>query len=62
MQVGFKYKYCQGFDKMYNYGLKHFNPYTMITKKAKQRLKILERKRDQREKGSGTFLFGVRVI
>ena len=41
MQIKFKYKYCNGFGRMYNYGLKHFNPYTMITKKAKTRLKIL---------------------
>ncbi len=26
---------------MYNYGLKHFNPYTMITNKAEERLRIL---------------------
>ena len=41
MQIGFKYKYCAGFGRMYNYGLKHFNPYIMITKQAKQRAKIL---------------------
>jgi hypothetical protein len=41
MQIGFKYKYCHGFGKVYNYGLKHFNPYTMITTKAETRLKIL---------------------
>jgi transposase InsO family protein len=41
MQIGFKYKYCNGFGRMYNYGLKHFNPNIMITTKAKQRLKIL---------------------
>ena len=41
MQIGFKYHNCRGFGRLYNYGLKHFNPYTMITKEAKQRLKIL---------------------
>src|SRR3989339_733870 len=41
MQMGFKYKYCNGFGRMYNYGLKHFNPNTMITKEAETRLKIL---------------------
>jgi len=41
MQIGFKYKYCNGFGRMYNYGLKHFNPYNMITKEAEIRLKII---------------------
>jgi len=41
MQIGFKYKYCNGFGKLYNYGLKHFNPYTMITDKAEERLRII---------------------
>ena len=41
MQLGFKYGHCKGFHRLYNYGLKHFNPYTMITKEAKQRAKIL---------------------
>ena len=41
MQIGFKFKYCHGFGKVYNYGLRHFNPYTMITTKAETRLKIL---------------------
>ena len=40
MQLGFKYGHCQGFSKLYNYGLKHYPNY-MITKEAKQRLKIL---------------------
>ena len=40
MQIGFKYKYCQGFGRLYNYGLKH-NPNNMITKTAENRLKIL---------------------
>jgi len=40
MQLGFKYGYCQGFHRLYNYGLKH-NPNYMITKQAKKRLKIL---------------------
>ena len=42
MQIGFKYKHCNGFGRMYNYGLKHFNPNSMITKTAEQRLKILQ--------------------
>lgn len=42
MIIGFKYKYCKGFGRMYNYGLKHFNPYIMITKQAETRLKILK--------------------
>lgn len=41
MKIGFKYKYCNGFGRMYNYGLNHFNPNIMITKEAKTRLKIL---------------------
>ena len=41
MKIGFKYKYCNGFGRMYNYGLKHFNPYIMITDDAKERLRIL---------------------
>jgi transposase InsO family protein len=41
MQIGFKYHNCAGFGRLYNYGLKHFNPYTMITKEAEQRLKII---------------------
>ena len=41
MQIGFKFNNCAGFGRMYNYGLKHFNPYIMITKDAKQRKKIL---------------------
>lgn len=41
MKIGFKYKYCNGFGRIYNYGLKHFNPNCMITKEAKQREKIL---------------------
>ena len=42
MQIGFKYHDCQGFGRLYNYGLKHFNPNNMITKEAETRLKILE--------------------
>ena len=38
MQIGFKYKYCKGFGKLYEYSFKHAH---MITKEAKQRLKIL---------------------
>lgn len=41
MQIGFKYHNCQGFGKLYNYGLKHFNPNNMITKEAEERLRIL---------------------
>jgi transposase InsO family protein len=41
MKIGFKYKYCNGYGKMYNYGLKHFNPYIMITDSVEERLKIL---------------------
>ncbi len=41
MQLGFKYGHLQGFSRIYNYGLKHFNPYNMITKESKQRVKIL---------------------
>ena len=41
MQLGFKYGHLHGFSRMYNYGLKHFNPYNMITKEAEQRVKIL---------------------
>ena len=41
MQIGFKYKYCKGFGRMYNYGLKYFNPYSMITNKAEERLRII---------------------
>lgn len=39
MQIGFKYKYCNGFGKIYNYGLKHFNLNIMITDNIKARLK-----------------------
>lgn len=41
MQIGFKYHNCQGYGRLYNYGLKYFNPETMITDKAETRLKIL---------------------
>ena len=41
MQIGFKYKYCNGFGRLYNYGLKHFNPSNMITDKAEERQRIL---------------------
>jgi transposase InsO family protein len=41
MQLGFKYGHCKGFKRLYNYGLKHYPNY-MITKEAKQRVKILE--------------------
>jgi len=40
MKIGFKYKYCNGFGRLYNYGLKHYPNY-MITKQAEQRKKIL---------------------
>ena len=42
MQIGFQYKHCAGFARLYNYGLKHFNPNNMITKQAEKRLKILQ--------------------
>lgn len=42
MQIGFKYYGCQGFGRLYNYGLNHFNPNNMITKEAETRLKILK--------------------
>jgi len=42
MQLGFKYGYCKGFSRLYNYGLKYFNPNNMITGEAKQRLKIIQ--------------------
>ena len=38
MQIGFKYKYCKGFGRLYEYSFKHTH---MITKEAKERLKIL---------------------
>lgn len=39
MRIGFKYHNCQGFGKLYEYGYKQTR---MITKEAKQRLKILQ--------------------
>lgn len=39
MKIGFKYKYCRGFGRLYEYSYKHTH---MITKQAKQRLKILQ--------------------
>lgn len=41
MQLSFKYGHCSGFNKLYNYGLRHFNSNNMITNTAEQRLKIL---------------------
>lgn len=41
MKIGFKYYGCQGFGKLYNYGLKHYPNY-MITKEAEERLRILQ--------------------
>jgi len=38
MQIGFKYHNCSKFGRLYNYAIKHNY---MITKEAKQRLKIL---------------------
>lgn len=38
MQIGFKYHKVRGFGRLYEYGYKHTH---MITKEAKQRLKIL---------------------
>ena len=42
MQIGFQYKHYNGFARLYNYGLKHFNPNNMITKQAEKKVKILE--------------------
>lgn len=39
MQIGFKYWNCRGFGRLYDYGYKYTH---MITKEAKQRLKILQ--------------------
>jgi IS30 family transposase len=39
MRVIYKYRWCQGFKKMYDYGFKYTH---MITKEAEKRLKILE--------------------
>lgn len=39
MQIGFKYHNCHGFGRLYEYGYKYTR---MITKEAKQRLKILQ--------------------
>ena len=39
MQIGFKYSKVRGFGRLYEYSFKHTH---MITKEAKQRLKILE--------------------
>jgi len=39
MRQVFKYKYCAGFGRLYGYAFRHNH---MITKEAKQRLKILE--------------------
>lgn len=41
MKIGFKYKWCNGFGRWYDYCYKHNNNH-MITKQAKQRLKILQ--------------------
>ena len=41
MKIGFKYKYCNGFGRWYDYCYKHNNNH-MITKQAKQRLKIIQ--------------------
>jgi transposase-like protein len=38
MQIGFKYHNCPGFGRLYDYTYRHNH---MITKEAKQRLKIL---------------------
>jgi len=38
MQIGFKYHNCRGFGRLYEYAYKQTR---MITKEAKQRLKIL---------------------
>jgi transposase InsO family protein len=39
MQIGFKYHNCQGFGRLYDYAIKQSY---MITREAKQRIKILE--------------------
>ncbi len=39
MQIGFKFHNCRGFGRLYNYAYKYN---CMITKEAKQRLKILK--------------------
>ena len=39
MKIGFKYYNCRGFGRLYEYNYKHTH---MITKQAKQRLKILQ--------------------
>ena len=39
MRIGFKYHNCQGFGRLYEYGFKYTR---MITKEAKQRIKILQ--------------------
>ena len=39
MQIGFKYHNCRGFGRLYEYAYKQIH---MITKEAKQRLKILQ--------------------
>lgn len=38
MRIGFKFKWCLGYGRLYDYGYNHNH---MITKEAKQRLKIL---------------------
>ena len=42
MKIGFKFYGCRGFGTLYNYGLRHNPNYTMITKEAEQRVKILK--------------------
>jgi len=42
MQLGFKYGGCKGFSRLYNYGLRHYPNYIMITKEAEKRVKILK--------------------
>ncbi len=42
MQIEFKYHNCHGFGKIYNYELKHFNPYIMITKKIRNQAKNIK--------------------
>jgi len=39
MQIGFKHHNCRSFGRLYEYGYKYTR---MITKQAKQRLKILQ--------------------
>jgi len=41
MRIIYKYRWIKGSKRYYDYGYKYFNPNHMITKEAKQRLKII---------------------